>query len=1708
MIRIKPRRCGYGGEKGYTCQRLPQLQDWMFNEEIPFIAQMQAEFNKLPLRVKGMVYTEETIDMGWSEFGPHPEVPELTCRSNTDPASDTTDVSVWGTTGIPVEVGNATAYPVYGGSSGWLDLFNSGYEITGGTQYFYHNVSGTAAATSDVYIKVTGVDHEYHDIYLVGNIPTFKNGEQEMEMGPGLLEPMLDTDFAPVGIDTIPAWEAGLDADIFTNIVLNAWKGVIDDRIQNIYARLNTLPAYDTDQKLRDLTVAENKDSECDNFQISLESGSPVRDPDDVDAGKYHAATLPNADNTSTPITVGSQWHSRTVTAVWQDAENIWWWTVEDDPNQYTISGGDIAYGDNTISVVGLSGLYAPFYAYLMPSFDVTITHTDVVAADVPTVVDGGTARMITDGDVLPSGGTVTGFTSSGSGAATRYAWETVGDNTAEIRTKTGSQLSEEGTADPEPGGIGIGGVRIIQSVAESDPLILYKIYHEDCIAGIEKPEAAADAATAGWLRLSPVFPYEEELMNVEIPSGTEGVDPTVIGATAGIVQPVHNIQIHGSTEYRTQSPVDVPTVEAVYNFIHNYDDFADGEFEQASALATGSTMYTDGSSVAIYTKEVSGYTGSLAVPGTAIIATDIKTILVEGRTVTASGCVPTAQAVVDYIGDLTFDGVGSTVGIIGYTTNVPETLWPIPGSTVDPAAGYVQNVRNIYVAGTHSVSGYAVPTVDAVYHFIHGTTVEGMTFSSALATAGTMSYHGVEGTTVTGAEQGVYEVVENIVTLDENGSVSVIGSTTAQGYVPEAQAVVDWTSAFVSGYTATAGVLSKDNVQSEFLEGARSGIATVARNIEAQVTGDRSYSTWVVPTVEAVINFIHGDTIYNGGSEYPTASALAEIGRIEGSTWEGSAHIVTGVTASGCLPGTCEVVSNILAATVNGTYSSVDNVVPTADAVVKYVDGFVKPIAVNGWIQIAQSGAEELWETTIPAAPGIVQPVSNIKLGTSPHFEESSKDVPTVKAVHDFVHWMTDGGTFSKALATGVVINAPAGQSTVANLAAGAIPGTCFVVTNMMGMAGDGVILNTDYIVGASTISLESVVPTVAAVKAYVDAASGGVLAVVGELVTSSSDPFEDIDDIGATTAAPGTVWTVENILLNGTDDATHRPYSKKAVPTVEAVVNYIRGTTISNTDTESSLAVAGSITQTPATGEPTDVTFSGGQQGVVNVTSNIIAVNGETSCTDCVPTADAVVKYVSLHGGTGGDGVLPNYQGLQATGGPGPNGIGITFLLPVKPNESTWFTVGSGMSYDAVFATEDDTAGTAVSAGDAVSSSVAGYIRLSIIDPGQNQTAGCVRLYTPTASSGVPLYKSNGFALPASGNSVITISSDAETVSGEPGRVYISNGVNFGGDRAYSKITAPSVEAVYDFIHGTTASGVEMLSALADIAGSTITGTTALALVEDTKPGTVYVTNDFTLYGSTVTTYNDPQAVPTVKAVVDYVRLYGGSTDLAVVGSFTATTSAEAWVSGSTASAGIFKVVKDVKMATTDSDAARSISRTSVPTVEAVYLFVSGYTATVGSFTATSSAETWVSGSTAIAGITKVVSNIAMASTDTEAARSISKTAVPTVEAVKKYVDDHVYTGPFAVEATGTGTNVKIKEGKAYFGTTVFTYAGIASTAMANSATLYAKCTKGSSTITIVTTDTTGSTVACFPIASKDASGNITQRQWGDINIMGRWM
>ena len=1424
-------------------------------------------------------------------------------------------------------------------------MFNSGYEITGSTQYFYHNSSGTAAATSDVYIKVTGVDHEYHDIYLVGNIPTFKNGEQEMEMGPGLLEPMLDTDFAPVGIDTIPAWEAGLDADIFTNIVLNAWKGVIDDRIQNIYARLNTLPAYDTDQKLRDLTAAENKDSECDNFQITLESGSPVRDPDDVDAGKYHAATLPNADNTSTPITTGSTWHSKTVTAVWQDAENIWWWTVEDDPNQYTISGGDIAYGDNTISVVGLSGLYAPFYAYLMPSFDVTITHTDVVAADVPTVVDGGTARMITDGDVLPSGGTVTGFTSSGSGAATRYAWETVGDNTAEIRTKTGSQLSEEGTADPEPGGNGIGGVRIIQSAAESDPLILYKIYHEDCIAGIEKPEAAADAATAGWLRLSPVFPYEEELMNVEIPSGTEGVDPTVIGATAGIVQPVHNIQIHGSTEYRTQSPVDVPTVEAVYNFIHNYDDFADGEFEQASALATGSTMYTDGSSVAIYTKEVSGYTGSLAVPGTAIVATDIKTILVEGRTVTASGCVPTAQAVVDYIGELTFDGVGSTVGIIDYTTNVPETLWPIPGSTVDPAAGYVQNVRNIYVAGTHSVSGYAVPTVDAVYNFIHNIAVEGMTFSSALVTGGTLAeitttaedVTTVTGYTATGKPGTCYMA-----------TVIPVGSTVSIGLdncAPTVQAVIDYVAAMdvdsVAGLIAvSAGTESLASVQGTT---AAAGIVQPVKNIDIGTQDPNAVSPTAVPTVEAVYNFIHGNTI----TGYDVADAKADI--------VGSTTTATGSTAAALIatakPGTFFVTNDftVMGGTVT-TYND-PQAVPTVLAVYNYIkEKVVSMTGATVGILATTSGSPYEYIKDITGfthATGAIQPVVNILVnGNTAQRPESHNDVPTVEAVWNFIHGYTISGTEqSTALATiGTITGTTTGAdpTITGTTFTGGVPGT-FDVT--------GTIVAT-----ADKHSVTNVVPTAEAVVRYIASLPEVAIndAVPGTITVKNSQETWWIETV--------TGGTIDHTAVRGIADETYviivagtHGLSSVTVPTTEAVYNFIHDIAVTGKTPSSAYAVVAGTTTTTAGGSTATIVTTA-IPGTFLVTDDI-RVLGTTvtawSGKEAVPTALAVAEYVRQYivvGATAGT--------LDVTGST------TEYWSSVSPAK----TPVPGYVYTTTTIVVGDTPSIslyAVPTAKAVNDFVAGY----------------------TASVG-------GFSVTAADKEDWeTTGTPATKREAEPGIVSIVDTLVAAAtvsNRTLSISTVPTVAAVKDYVDehipGAPVSGQ------LDFNGNFVNGTTVTA-------GIVKVSTNVKggAAGSDART-----AVPTADAVYTFVSGYQ-----AVIGLLYAPEGdTEEWQSGHTGTSGMITVVGNMDVAPDSNN--RTISKYSVPTADAVYDFVHGLVtgATAGTMEEETpeDAPTGEACTGAVSGIVLVARNVWLL--DDYSDRTVSNHAVPTVEAVYNFI------------------------------------------------------------------------------------------------------
>ena len=1712
MIRIKKNQCGY---KGWSCAGIPKMADGMFNS-------FDAQFNKLPLKIKGMVFTEETIDMGWPEGGPHPEVAELTCKSNTDPWSDSTDVSVHQNYLDVMVDGHTYQYPVYGGTSGWADLYN--VKAEGSTAYFYRNtvVGSTTAVTSDVYVIADG--HDYHDLFEVDSIPAFTaeittDLEDSIEMGPGLLEPMLDTDFDPISIDTIPGWEAGIDALTFNNIVLNAWKGVVDDRFRNIYARLNSIGPGDTDYKLRDLADAANKDSECVNFQITLDSGSAVKDPDDIKGKTYHGDSLPNADGGHVPITVGSKWLGKTVTAIWQD-ESVWYWTVEKDPNTYTVSGGVVAYDSYTISVAAVSGIYAPFYAYLMPNLGVDTPYSNVAAADVPTVVDGGTTRMIQDGDPTLSGGTISGFTSSGSGSNIRYAWTVVGDNTAQIVIKSGTQLSEDGNADPEPGGIGIGGVRVIQSMSEDKPLVLFKIYHEDCISEIEKPEEEPAAAVPGYINISGE-PLEEYLANVVVPSGTEGVPGTVIGATSGIVQPVHNIYLFGSSVgKRSESTVDVPTVEAVYNFIHGATTFKDGAFPQESALATGATMTVNGNSVVVLTEEVEGSTDSWATPGTVIVAEDIKTVLVDGKTVTASNCVPTAQAVVDYVKDLDVAAEASTVGIIGFTTNVPETLWPIPGSTVDPAAGYVQNVQNIYVGSTHSVSAYAVPTVDAVYHFIHGTTVEGMTFSSALATAGTMSYHGVEGTTVTGAEQGVYKVVQNIITI-QNGTVSTRGGTTAAGYVPEAQAVIDWTTTFVAGYTATGGTTTINaTTGEEWINGETvfTGIVTVAKNVKVDTTeSKRKLSPYTVPTVEAVylyvedripgnakegwikvsagtesLAFITGateahpglvQTVVNisTGTQSPNAvsptavpTVQAVIDYIHGTTITGyntddsratatTTELVSGSSTtvhlkSGATRGTFFVTSDMQAITDTVTVYNDPQSVPTTMAVANYVKAYVAgQTAVAGKITVTGTGASEkenleaaVAGTTAKAGP--VQYVRNILVGGT--HAVSYYAVPTVEAVHAYIHGETITGlSFSSARATIGGTTATVNGAT----AYGCTPGTFDVVSNIDASTVSGVV-----------ISANDVVPTADAVAKYVQSHTPGIPNSQSGILVVDSDDAEDWDEDYI--PVPGIVRVSREINVS----VSNRSISLQAVPSLSAVADYVAGYTAS----------IGGFTVTGADAE--DWTRSGDPvvereaiPGIVGVVDTLVAaatVSNRTLSISTVPTVAAVKDYVDEH--------IPGapVSGQLDFNGNFVNGTTVTAgIVKVSTNVK-----GGAAGSDAR---------TAVPTADAVYTFVSGYQAvIGLLYAPEDDTEEWQSGHTGTSGM-----------ITVVGNMDVAPDSDNRTIS---------------------KYSVPTADAVYDFVHGL------------------VTGATAGTMEEETPEdaptgeactgavsGIVLVARNVWLLDDYADRTVSNRAVPTVEAVYNFIRGYtdnyaGGASYpvaniLAIPGRLGvgADGTRDSWLTGTDYAPiqGVVQTAGNIVAGSTAGD-----STTAVPTVRSIYNFIhSKSTFTPGRALATGSTITAPAQGTTVAtyaaggtpGTCYVCEDMeglygsTVTLSPTYGTYSLAS-VVPTVEAVKNYVAAHggtsggAYTGYFAADENG------IADGIAIFGSTVINVTG-RTTALTGTQSAWAviwKNDNGSWGGTVGTTYSTGIKKVSYLVARR-VNNEIKQVQYGGISIEGRW-
>lgn len=1805
---------------------------------------LYAEFDKLPLKVKGMVFVADTIDMDWTDSLPV-EVPELTCRSDLDPFSDSIDVSAHPDY-IPANISGTTVnYPVHGGTSGFIDLFHK-------SNY-----------ASKVYFVVGSTT--YGNIEAVSSLPTF-DSTQILE--PGMLEPMLDTDFKPINIDTITNVEAIIDGLDFSFINLNNWKASIDDRIKNLYSVVNTSIGVDTD--LRDLTSEEYKESECDNFQILLADGDPLKTVDDWNV---------TSQTTIYGYTVGQVVGGATVAALWSElvaGTTVYYCATEREPNTYTITEGNIKIGEYYVTVPAVTGIIAPFYAYLTTG-PLDSSHQAVATyAEVPTVEEDGQTVKIHNGSVMPDGGVVANFTHT---IEDTYTWDVCYDHTisafGQINILNGMDLNEYGTADPPAGGIGIGGVRVIAGGTADNSYLMYKIYHEDCITSAPLADGTA---------------IVNQLYPSTIPEQNGPENP------AGIVYPYDHIVsgTTGSTRLDWGRSAYVPTVTATYKFVHNesygtsspnadqalayayviqggqstdtetwdvpiatdislpelyrdkaaaaaavitpaytdyqtasaaYDtaaaDYADAE---AAWIAAGSPTNPSDPNYATYTAKQEAQQVMTAAGVTAENARISYNAIAEAATCTVTGgtpgtvfaiddmvfsngvvlgasvpavtvpsvnavhnyihsagalnlwgtyvpaqnnspahiahgtpgtvftvdwidrdiClaggdnsyyyseVPTVFAVVDYVdGQL---GAPAEPGVIVLTTtnqveseSVEDIPVDPPGTPTPHDSGTVQNVENILVGATPSVSMQAVPTVKAVYDFVHYEPVEGGTFSDPLADLGTMTAHAaVEYQPAVAADlnanppvaaqeevpaqaasvsfagtPGTCRVADNIETVvvsTQNGNVTL----TAPGCVPTAQAVVDYVLSVTPGQTpdSVSGTLVYDgtNNQEGWLGNPYDtlpvrGTVEVAKGIlVATNPARRNLTPQAVASVNAVYTFIHStSTDATGSSASTQALAFRDV-----ITVTAGQNNTESESIGNAVPGTTYVVNNVQVAT---TRSYSEKSVPTVAAIYDFIHnsgtgGAGEPIAralatpgaMTEHPAVAADTAHDIAaaaaSVSVAGTPGTFFVASDIVLVTGTT-ETAPNCVPTAQAVVTYIANLDYSGVIGSYTATA------SGETWETS------------PTDKTGKAGLALVVNTiEMSSDATKRSISSIaVPTVEAIKSYVDAHTGVSTAVAGTLVNgTNTEEWTTVSP--AVQHVSGVVDVSTSIVVGGTPSI-----SESAVPTIKAVYDFIH---YGEATTAMSSPLASPVVMTASTVSPT---LDNATPGTMYVADSIeVDITGETTAENCVPTAQAVVNYVAGH--AGGDMLFPNIRALgnvDISNGI-PSGQGFTFLVPVKKNWTIGVNAG-GCSVCAVYAPSDaSTASVPCNSNFPVPAD--GYARISVIDNGT--TNSCVQLVQD--GNILPLYKS--WNTMASNASSISVSDDSESFSGSPGRVYIASTVNFSDSSAgktYSPMTAPSVEAVYDFIHCTTTTDMKTSLCTVGVMGGTTTeeveGEGVNATTVSTSGATVTgaVAGTCLVVGNIVSNAADLDEssvlsvyVPTAGAVVNYITALGicSADPGTIVGGAN-----ETWDQNDSATRGTVLVASNIAVGTTV--AGQTISIEAVPTVMAVHTFVSGYTASPGTINVPSSGnETWSTASTA--GLVKVANNIAAA--DTQVNRVISETAVPTVYAVKTYVDNHVqtYTGPFAVDVTA-GT---VSAGRVYYpgGYADFTGGAIPSASTATEIWLRVYRTANSAAINTALAAAYTRTIyeQDIPIAWRaTASDTWIQCQFGPAVIEGRW-
>lgn len=224
MIRLRQNRCGY---LGYTCSGVPALADEYASTTQSCAAGVTSaigsidNYKNIPTTFKGFVMQQPGVPTLMTVTSS--DVPELECSIEMDPFSD----GYW----------NMYAAPgIYGG-------------------VWWQNAVSAYSTTAD-------------------SLLCFSTGGLE---GPGILEPMLDTQFEPISIQAATNFDASIDGIMMTLMMITKWRGIIEDRINWIMTHLGGRGSMDNSiaSGLQNLMSAMfTTDPGCTNFQIYKATGS------------------------------------------------------------------------------------------------------------------------------------------------------------------------------------------------------------------------------------------------------------------------------------------------------------------------------------------------------------------------------------------------------------------------------------------------------------------------------------------------------------------------------------------------------------------------------------------------------------------------------------------------------------------------------------------------------------------------------------------------------------------------------------------------------------------------------------------------------------------------------------------------------------------------------------------------------------------------------------------------------------------------------------------------------------------------------------------------------------------------------------------------------------------------------------------------------------------------------------------------------------------------------------------------------------------------------------------------------------------------------------------------------------------------------------------------------------------------------------------